>query len=208
MAKPAPGVPSTEPGRQPPSGPLRGMDNRAPSWHPRPVSGARDMTDITITPGPDTLRAYRDALACFGTGVTVVTTRTDHGPVAMTANSFASVSLEPPLVLWCPARASLRHDAFIATDRYAIHVMAEDQQETARHFARTGDDFAGIDWSADDSGLPLLSGCLARFECRRTAVHDGGDHSIVVGQVLKASFHGGKGLIFKHGEYGGFLRLD
>jgi flavin reductase (DIM6/NTAB) family NADH-FMN oxidoreductase RutF len=165
------------------------------------------MTDITLTPGPDTLRAYRDALACFGTGVTVVTAQSAIGPVAMTANSFASVSLDPALVLWCPSRKSMRHDAFIAAPRFAIHIMAEDQQDTARHFARSGDDFGGIDWAPDAHGLPILSGCLARFDCRRFAVHDGGDHSIVLGEVLQASFHTGKGLLFKHGEYGGFFRL-
>ncbi len=165
------------------------------------------MSEKTIIPGPDTARAYREALACFGTGVTVVTTMTERGPLAMTANSFASVSLDPPLVLWCPARASLRHDAFVAADRYAIHVMAEEQQDIAMHFARTGDDFHGIDWTLAD-GLPILSGCLARFECRRTAVHPGGDHSIVVGKVQSATFHTGKGLMFKHGAYGGFFPLD
>ena len=112
------------------------------------------------------------------------------------------------VVLWCPAKASMRHDAFTAAERYMIHVMAEDQQAVAMHFARTGDDFARIDWAAGDHGLPVLSGCLARFDCRRTAVHEGGDHSIIVGEVLSASFHPGKGLMFKHGEYGGFFRLD
>lgn len=165
------------------------------------------MTEKTIIPGPDTARAYRDALACFGTGVTVVTTMTESGPLAMTANSFASVSLNPPLVLWCPARASLRHDAFAAAERYMIHVMAEDQQNLAAHFAGTGDDFLGVAWDRSN-GLPVLTGCLARFECRRTAVHEAGDHSIVVGEVLSATFHPGKGLMFKHGAYGGFFPLD
>lgn len=165
------------------------------------------MTEKTIIPGPDTARAYRDALACFGTGVTVVTTMTDDGPLAMTANSFASVSLDPPLVLWCPARASLRHDALVAASRYVIHVMAEDQQATAVHFAGSGHDFSGIEWK-ECNGLPILSGCIARFECRRSAVHGAGDHSIVVGRVESATFHPGKGLIFKHGAYGGFLPLD
>lgn len=163
------------------------------------------MTERTIVPGPGTTRVYRDALACFGTGVTVVTARTETGPLAMTANSFASVSLDPALVLWCPAKASLRHDAFIASERYVIHVMTEDQQALAVHFARTGDDFSGIDWHPDDNGIPILRNCLARFECRRTAVHDAGDHSIVLGEVQRATFHPGKGLIFKHGAYGGFI---
>lgn len=164
------------------------------------------MTERTIVPGPDTARAYRDALACFGTGVCVVTARTGHGPLAMTANSFASVSLDPALVLWCPAKVSLRHDAFVAAERYVIHVMAEEQRALAVHFARSGDDFTDIDWQADQHGLPVLRGCLARFDCRRAAVHDGGDHSIILGEVQGATFHTGKGLMFKHGEYGGFIR--
>lgn len=184
------------------------MDNRAPPWHPnRDVQSRDHMTEEIIVPGPGTARAYRDALACFGTGVTVITTRTETGPLAMTANSFASVSLDPALVLWCPAKASLRHDAFIATERYVIHVMTEDQLDLALHFSRSGDDFSGVDWRPGPHGLPVLHGCLARFECEREAVHDGGDHSIVLGRVERASFHSGKGLMFKHGAYGGFFRL-
>ena len=157
-----------------------------------------------FVPGPDTVRAYRDALGCFGTGVTVVTTLSGIGPLSVTANSFASVSLEPPLVLWCLARNSLRHAAFAAAERYLIHVLAEDQKPLAEQFARAGDDFGGVDWQPDGNGLPMLSGCLARFECRRHAVHDAGDHSIVLGQVERAMHRPGTGLMFKRGRYGGF----
>ena len=154
-------------------------------------------------PGPDTQAAYRAALGTFGTGVTVVTTRTDRGPLAMTANSFTSVSLSPPLVLWCPARASLRHDAFVAAAAFVIHVMAEDQQPLADRFSRDGEDFDGLDWRSGPSGLPVLP-CLARFECSRREVHDGGDHSIVLGEVRRAWHREGPGLLFKHGRYGAF----
>ncbi len=166
------------------------------------------MSYLDIIPGPDTARTYRDALGCFGTGVTVVTTQTDDGPLAMTANSFASVSMDPALVLWCPATASPRHGAFVAARRYAIHIMAQDQQSLAIHFARTGTVFTGIDWTPDDHGIPILSGCLARFDCRLKQVHDGGDHSIVVGQVTRAVLRPGMGLMFKRGQYGGFAGLD
>lgn len=164
-----------------------------------------DMPEISFTPGPDTARSFREALGCFGTGVTVVTAIGDQGPVAMTANSFASVSLDPPLVLWCPAKSSLRHDAFVTAREFAIHVMAEDQQDMASHFARTGDDFADLRWKPSPSGVPLLDGCLARFECRHHDCHDGGDHSIVLGHVLRASHRPGNGLMFKRGQFGGFL---
>lgn len=162
------------------------------------------MTDTSLVPTPDQQHAYREALGCFGTGVTVVTALDQGRPVAMTANSFASVSLDPPLVLWCPARASLRHDSFVRAERYAIHVMGEDQQALAVHFARSGLTFDGIDWDQGTDGVPHLAGCLARFDCERVDVRAAGDHSIVLGQVLEARYRPGKGLMFKRGQYGGF----
>jgi flavin reductase (DIM6/NTAB) family NADH-FMN oxidoreductase RutF len=166
------------------------------------------MSEQTLIPGPDTARAYRDALGCFGTGVSVVTTMTANGPRAITANSFASVSLDPALVLWCAAKASPRHDAFAKAQDYMIHVMAEDQQHLARHFARSGDDFDAVDWQADEAGTWHLPGCLARFQCRQTQAHGAGDHTIIVGQVLRAWFRAGSGLMFKRGQYGGFARPE
>ncbi|MHA6262369.1 flavin reductase family protein [Arenibacterium sp. CAU 1754] len=166
------------------------------------------MSDTVFSPGPGNERPYRDALGCFGTGVTVVTTLGPRGPVAMTANSFSSVSLDPALVLWCPGKKSQRHDVFVGAERYIIHIMAEDQQDLALHFARTGEAFETVDWAPTPDGLPVLAGCLARFECRRVAVHDAGDHSIVVGQVEQAAYRPGQGLMFKRGQYGGFLGLE
>ncbi|SFT78021.1 flavin reductase family protein [Sedimentitalea nanhaiensis] len=166
------------------------------------------MSDSSFIPGPETDRAYRDALGCFGTGVTVVTTRTAQGPLAMTANSFASVSLDPPIVLWCAAKRSLRHAAFAAAPNYAIHVMANDQQDLALHFARSGHDFDTVSWTENAAGIPILRGCLARFECRGSDLHDAGDHTIIVGQVLRAACRPGTGLMYKRGQYGGFLGLD
>ncbi|MCV6586346.1 MAG: flavin reductase family protein [Marinibacterium sp.] len=162
------------------------------------------MTETRFAPGPQSLRSLRDTLGCFGTGVTVVTTMCDLGPLAMTANSFAAVSLDPALVLWSPAKGSTRHAAFTGADHFIIHVMADDQLALAQHFAGDGLDFDGVDWAPSDDGQPLLAGCLARFECARHAVHDGGDHSIILGQVLRAAHRPGTGLIFKRGEYGGF----
>jgi flavin reductase (DIM6/NTAB) family NADH-FMN oxidoreductase RutF len=166
------------------------------------------MTSDSFIPGPDTTREFRNALGCFGTGVTVVTTTTPRGPLAITANSFSSVSLDPPLVLWSAARSSHRHDAFAAADRFVIHIMADDQQALALHFARSGEDFAGIDWAANADGQPVLSGVLARFDCHRHAVHAAGDHSIIVGHVDRAAYRPGLGLMFKRGQYGGFAGLD
>ena len=163
------------------------------------------MTETSFVPGPDTARAYRDALGCFGTGVTVITTMTEAGPLAMTVNSFSSVSMTPPLILWCPARTSLRHDAFASANHFAVHVMAEDQQDLAVHFSRQGHDFSVTPWEANANDQPALPGCLARFDCATHAVHGAGDHSIVVGEVLLTTSRPGKGLMFKRGQYGGFL---
>ncbi|MDD9921344.1 MAG: flavin reductase family protein [Boseongicola sp.] len=167
-----------------------------------PDGDFRDM--MRFTPGPDTSRQFRDALSNFATGVTVVTCRGPEGPVGITANSFASLSLDPPLVLWSPARASKRFAAFEAADNYAIHVLSSSQMDVCRGFARNGTDFSAFDWETSAENVPLLNGCLARFECLRHAVHDGGDHAIIVGRVTNAAVGPGEPLIFSGGSYGGF----
>ncbi|RLK10324.1 flavin reductase (DIM6/NTAB) family NADH-FMN oxidoreductase RutF [Ruegeria conchae] len=167
----------------------------------------RVMTEKTFIPGPEDNFAFREALGCFGTGVTVVTTSTAEGPAAITVNSFASVSLDPPLVLWCLDRNSNRYDAFSACEHYAIHVMAQDQHDQALQFARNGFDFSHADWQEDDAGRPRLAECLARFDCRLSARHTAGDHLILVGHVEKVMHRPGQGLIFKRGQFGGFADL-
>lgn len=185
------------------------MDNPGVAWHLRGrCKGAGDMSVSSFKPGPATIRAFRDALGCYGTGVTVVTTLRDGQPLGMTVNSFASVSLDPPLVLWCPAKASVRHAVFAGAPRYAIHVMGENQQALAMHFATSGDKFDAFDWHPGKDGVPHLGGCLARFDCRARDVHDAGDHSIIVGEVLHATHRPGQGLMFKRGAYGGFVGLE
>ncbi len=170
------------------------------------------MPDHSFIPGPGTAHAFRGALGCFGTGVTVVTTMTATGPLGMTANSFTSVSLDPALILWCPALASRRHDDFAAARRFAIHVMARDQQALALRFSRQGDDFSDLDWHAPENGPenapPRLAGCLARFDCIHAATHDGGDHSIILGRVIRVTHRAGQGLLFKRGQYGDFFGRD
>ncbi len=168
-----------------------------------PDGGIVPLTN-NFTPGPDTTREFRNALGKFATGVTVVTCESDEGPVGITANSFASVSLEPPLVLWSPARASRRFSAFEAAEHYAIHVLGADQRDVCASFARHGDDFDGADWGRGENGVPVLNGCLARFECQRAAVHDGGDHIIIIGRVLRAAAGDGDPLLFSAGSYGRF----
>ncbi len=132
-------------------------------------------------------RDLRDALGRFATGVTVVTTTTPRGPLGITANSFASLSLDPPLVLWSPARQSSRFAAFEAASHFAVHVLAVDQQAIAEHFARVGGGFERFGFDPGLGDAPLLRGCAARLECRHAARFDGGDHLICVGEVLRLS---------------------
>jgi len=155
-------------------------------------------------PSSDTTRAYRDALASFGTGITVVTTQTPNGPMGMTANSFASVSLDPPLVLWSPAKSSGRYDTFANAELFGIHVLGVEQYAVAAAFAK--DPFAFDDgaWELTETGTPVIHDCLSHFECRTHAIHDAGDHSIIVGRVLTAQHREGTGLMFKQGKFGRF----
>ena len=150
-------------------------------------------------------RELRDALGRFATGVTVVTTMTDAGPLGITANSFASVSLRPPLVLWSPARKSKRFPAFEAAGYFAIHVLSAGQQALAERFAAplaTG--WGEIAYAPGIGGVPLLDGCAARFECRHEARYEGGDHLIVVGEVLRLVEEDVPPLLFYRGGYSGF----
>lgn len=157
-------------------------------------------------PGPETARALRDALGRFATGVAVVTAQDGDGPVGITANSFASVSLDPALVLWSPAKSSSRFPLFHAAEHFAIHVLGQDHRDLAAHFVRHGRDFAGLQAIPGPGGAPLLDECLARFACRTVARHDAGDHVIMVGEVLDAAFREGEPLVFSQGAYGRFLR--
>lgn len=159
----------------------------------------------TFQPSEADARAFRTALGRYATGVTIVTCDSDIGPLGITANSFASVSLDPPLVLWSPARSSKRFAAFEAAEKFAIHVLGDHQKHFCDVFASQGNDFSSLDWHASASNVPLLSGCLARFECDRHAIHDGGDHAIVVGHVTAAVMHeGGSPLVFANGGFGRF----
>ncbi|WP_323037156.1 flavin reductase family protein [Pararhodobacter sp.] len=160
------------------------------------------MPPDVFIPGPRTGRQFRDALGAFATGVTVVTAQSARGPLGITANSFASLSLDPPLVLWSPARASRRFATFASAQYFAIHVMGAEQAELAGHFARQGHDFDLPDVHMNAQGVPILQGCLAVFECRQEAVHEGGDHAIVVGRVLAAQHTPGAPLLFHGGRFG------
>lgn len=149
--------------------------------------------------------AFRRTLGAFATGVTVVTARRPDGaPVGITANSFASVSLSPPLVLWCPAKASRRYAAFAGAGRFAVHVLAEGQQAACDAFVRAEGGFDAVPWE-DEGGLPVLGGCLAVLLCERHAVLEAGDHAVILGRVAEARRRDGAPLVFQGGRYGAFL---
>lgn len=148
-------------------------------------------------------RALRNAFGRFATGVTVVTTRGPGGkPEGMTANSFASVSLDPPLLLWCIREQAASRPAFDAATHFAVHVLRASQRPLAERFARPSPDkFAGLEWAEGKGGAPLIQGCLARFQCAVEARHPGGDHTIMVGRVLAMEEEPGEPLLYIAGGF-------
>ena len=149
-------------------------------------------------------RTFRDALGCFATGVTIVTAMDADGtPVGLTANSFTSVSLDPPLLLVCVANNAGTAQTLRSGGRFAVNVLQIGQQPTSNRFAGKGEDrFAATDWKVGEFGTPVINGSLASFECERAAVHDGGDHFILVGRVLRAMFEPRRDpLLYFRGKY-------
>lgn len=157
-----------------------------------------------IVPDAANARVFRDALGRFATGVTLVTIAGPDGPMAFTANSFASLSLDPPLVLWSPAKSARRYPFFAAARHYAIHVLGRHHAEMPARFARDGSGFDGLAWTSNAEGVPVLAGALARFDCVQNATHDGGDHLIIVGKVLRLALEEGEPLVFAKGRFGSF----
>ena len=149
-------------------------------------------------------RTLRDALGCFATGVTVVTCLNDEGePAGLTVNSFTSVSLDPPLLLVCIAKAAASAAALTGAPRFAINVLQTGQKPASIRFStRDQDRFGATPWSCGEAGAPILKDSLGVFECERFAVYDGGDHHILVGRVVKASFDAGLDpLLYFRGKY-------
>jgi len=147
---------------------------------------------------------FRAALGMFATGVTIVTARTPEGKlVGLTANSFNSVSLAPPLVLWSLSHSARSMAAFRSVSRYAINILGARQQELAKRFAaRGGDRFDQVDYVAAASGAPLLVGAVATFECFNRSRYEEGDHVIFVGEVEHCSHaHGESPLLYHGGKF-------
>jgi flavin reductase (DIM6/NTAB) family NADH-FMN oxidoreductase RutF len=148
----------------------------------------------------------RRALGHFATGVTIITARSPNGePIGMTCNSFASVSLEPPLVQWSIAKTSRNYAAICSAEHFAVHVLDARQRDLCRQFsAKDQDRFAGTEIEIGLHNLPLIKSYHARFECETYARHEAGDHTIVIGRVLQLDEQAGDPLIFYRG---GFSRL-
>lgn len=148
-------------------------------------------------------KEFRNALGQFATGVTVVTTKADDGtPVGVTASSFNSVSLDPPLVLWSLGKTSSSMPAFQSSGGFNIHILAAHQLDVSNRFAgSSGDKFDGMEYGACDEGFPLLPEYAALFRCKTHYRYEGGDHIIFVGEVVEYQTNPLPVLIFHGGEY-------
>lgn len=151
--------------------------------------------------------AFRAVMGRFATGVTIVTATdtegVDHG---MTVSAFSSLSLNPPLVLICIEHSASMHALLLETSHFAVNILSAAQEEIARRFAQTGAQrFTGIGFTRGDRDLPILSDVLAYVECRRIAVHEGGDHTVIVGETEAAVVRDGKPLLYYRG---GFAQLE
>jgi flavin reductase (DIM6/NTAB) family NADH-FMN oxidoreductase RutF len=159
-----------------------------------------------FVPNETNTRLLRDAFGRFATGVTIVTTSTQDGVAAITANSFSSVSLTPPLVLWSPDKNSRRFGYFEQAKFFAIHVLSTEQDDLCWDVARDVFALNDRDLERNSDGVPVIENCLARFECSTQALYEGGDHMIMVGQVNQAEMREeGDPLGFFKGQVGRFV---
>lgn len=148
-------------------------------------------------------KKFRQALGRFITGIAIATTcKADGSPVGLTINSFNSVSLDPPLVLWSLGKNSPSLGEFEQAGHFAINVLGADQIPLSNCFARPGDKFAEVDWKSGVANAPVIDGCIATFECKTTFCYDGGDHIIFVGEVENFSTTDGEPLLYLDGRYG------
>jgi 3-hydroxy-9,10-secoandrosta-1,3,5(10)-triene-9,17-dione monooxygenase reductase component len=141
-----------------------------------------------MTTEPIDARTFRHVLGQFCTGITIITTVHDDVPVGFACQSFAALSLDPPLVLFCPTKVSRSWQAIEASGKFCVNVLHENQKDVSGRFgSKEPDKFAGIDWSPSPLGSPLIAGTLAHIDCTVASVHDGGDHFVVFGAVHSLS---------------------
>ncbi|MBP2229255.1 flavin reductase (DIM6/NTAB) family NADH-FMN oxidoreductase RutF [Azospirillum agricola] len=164
-------------------------------------------TDRPIADQPIDSRAFRSALGCFATGIAVITALEPDGqPVGVTVNSFSSVSLDPPLVQFCLGRASASFAAFTTAPSFAVNILADHQEALSARFSRRDlqERWSEVAVETWDTGVPILSDCLATLECDRAHLFDGGDHVIIVGRVRRLrSREDGNPLLYFRGRYAG-----
>lgn len=148
-------------------------------------------------------KTLRKAFGSYMTGVTVITAMSSDGtPVGFTANSFTSVSLEPPLLLVCPAKSLSSFDVFANCDSFVVNILSEDQQAISNIFAGSKEDrFSQIEWHKDEQGNPVIDGALTHFSCKTDRNLDAGDHHLLVGKVLDFATREGRGLGYASGGY-------
>jgi len=159
---------------------------------------------MTIDP-----REFRNTVGCFATGITVITGIDEEGdPVGFTANSFTSLSLEPPMVLFCLDRNVASFEAFHHRRHFAVNILSAEQEHLSRQFAKSGaEKWSGVVFETWERGCPILDGCLANFECDIDSIYEGGDHVIVVGEVIRMACAESvpKPILYYRGQYAGIV---
>ena len=163
-----------------------------------------DDIESTAAPSFDAGR-FREVLGHFGTGVTVVTTAGPDGPAGFTAQSFLSLSLDPPLVAVCPSAASSTLPRIREAGSFCVNILSSEQEALSRAFAgKAANKFEGVGWHRGGTGAPILSDVLSWIECTVEAEHEAGDHVILVGRVVDLDTGDGRPLLFYRGGYGEF----
>jgi flavin reductase (DIM6/NTAB) family NADH-FMN oxidoreductase RutF len=175
--------------------------------HPTDPDPANELASDSSPIDP---RDFRSALGTYATGVTIITALAADGkPYGLTCNSFASVSLNPPLVLWSLGMFSQALSVFQNASHFAVNVLGASQQALAAKFAKSSaDKFSGVEWTPGLGNAPLLAGSVANFQCRAAGRYYGGDHVIFLGAVEAYAYNPQEPLLFVRGGYGRFLETD
>ncbi len=177
---------------------------------PKHPTNPDSANELASDHSPIDPRDFRNALGTYATGVTIITAVGEDGkPYGITCNSFASVSLNPPLVLWSLVIFSTSMSAFQNASHFAVNVLGASQQALANKFAKSSEDkFSGVEWTPGLGGAPLLAGSVANFQCRFAGRYYGGDHVIFLGAVEAYAYSHKEPLLFARGGYGRFLPDD
>jgi len=174
---------------------------------PKPPTDVDPANELASDSSPIDPRDFRNALGTYATGVTIITAAgADGKPYGLTCNSFASVSLNPPLVLWSLVLYSSSLSVFQNASHFAVNVLGASQQVLANKFAKSSEDkFIGVDWASGIGNAPLLMDSVANFQCRAVNRYYGGDHVIFLGAVEAYAYNRGEPLLFARGGYGRFV---